>query len=160
MNETLNEQVDLNRKGTSRIHQAIRPLIESRRAQIVLGLSFRDKERDIRWEEMLSPKVLEQVRPDELIRRARQAGVKESDLQQALQSVEPWATPGLLKADDFVISRDCSVCHTYGTTTPWIWRDSREVQRQTFICQNCYECVRRDSGMYVNGGWWQFNADC
>ena len=54
----------------------------------------------------------------------KQAGVKDSDLQQALQSVELWVPPGMLKEDDFVIGKDCSVCHMYGTTAPWVWQDS------------------------------------
>ena len=143
----------------NRVHSAVGPLIEAKRAQFAEDV--KGKGRGKGWEMMLSPKVLEEVRPDELIRRTRQAGVKDSDLQQALQGVEPWAPPGMLKADDFVVGRDCSVCHMYGTTAPWVWRDSQELRRQTIICQDCYECVRRDGGMYVNGGWWQFvSADC
>ena len=159
MNKTLNKQVDENRKGMNRIHQAIRPLIGARRAQI--ALDDKGKGRDISWEDMLSPRVLEQVRPDELVRCARQAGMKESDLQQALQSVEPWAPPGVLKADDFVVGKDCSVCHMYGTTASWVWQDSRALLQQTIICEKCYACVRRDGGMYVNSCWWRFvSADC
>ena len=158
-NEALNEMVDGHRKGVNRIHQAIVPLIEARRAQV--AVDGKGKGRDIPWEKMLSPKVLEEVRPDELIRRARQAGVKDLDLQQAPQSVEPWVPPGMLKADDFVVGKDCSVCHMYGTTAPWVWQDSRALLQQTIICKKCYACVKRDGGMYVNGGWWRFvSADC
>ena len=159
-NEAQRKLVDGHRKGVNRIHRAIVPLIEAKRAQFaedILGPFRRGKP----WETMLSPTVLEEVRPDELIKRARQAGVKDLDLQQALKSAEPWAPPGMLKADDFVVSGDCSVCHMYKTTAPWVWQDSQALLRQTIICKECYACVRRDGGMFVNGGWWRFvAADC
>jgi hypothetical protein len=76
----------------------------------------------------------------------------------------------MLTEDDFIVSTDCSVCHMFKTTAPWIWQKSivcpadssaQTLLERTIICEECYACVVRDSGMYINGGWWRFvAADC
>ena len=84
------------------------------------------------------------------------------ELQQALGSVQPWAPSGILTEDDFIVSTDCSVCHMFKTTAPWIWQKStgcsadgsaQMLLERTIICEACYACVVRDSGMYIDGGW-------
>ena len=143
-------------------------LIEAKQAQLAEDIKGKGCGRP--WETTLSTSVLKAVRPDELIRHTQQAGMDDLELQQVLESVQPWVPSGILTEDDFIISTNCSVCHMFKMTAPWVWQKSigcsadssaQMLLEHTIICEECYACVVHDSGMYVNSGWWRFvAADC
>ena len=96
-----------------------------------------------------------------------------ADAQAQESELPPKRPSGRLTAEDFTVLTDCSVCHMVELTAPWVWRKStllaadgivhdRSAQmllERTIICEACYECVVRDGGMHIDGGWWIFEAE-
>jgi hypothetical protein len=167
-NQARRDRAEAKHKALTRLRSAIIPLIEAK-------LDRKGKGRGRSCETIVSTCALEAMRPSGLIKCARQAGVHDQVLQQALRSVQPWKPTGMLTEDDFIVldmlmEDDCSVCHMFKTTTPWIWQKSIEcpadsseqtLLERTIICEDCYAIVVRDNSMYVNGCWWRFVAtDC
>jgi hypothetical protein len=158
--------VEQRRKAANRVRSAVMPLIDAKRAQSEDG---KGKGRSRPWQATLLTCALEAVSPDELIKRAWEAGMDEVELQQAL-SLLLWAPSGTLTNDDFTFKTDCSVCHMVKTTALWVWQKSagcsadgsaQMVLERTIICEACYTRVCIDGGMYIDGGWWRFvAADC
>ena len=101
------------------MRSAVMPLIDAKWAQSEDG---KGKGRSRPWQTTLSTHALKAVGPDELIKRAWEAGMDEVELQQALGSVLPWAPSGKLTKDDFTVRTDCSVCHMVKTTALWVWQ--------------------------------------
>ena len=67
--------------------------------------------------------------------------------------MQPWAPSGILTEDDFIVSTDCSVCHMFKTTAPWVWQkatgytadgNAQMALERMIICEECYA---RQSGV-------------
>ena len=87
-NQARRDLVERQRKAANRVRSAVMALIATRRAQAEDG-SRRNKGRSKPWQTRLSAHELELVPTEELLVRAREAGVDEVELQLTLQACGP-----------------------------------------------------------------------
>lgn len=134
-NQARRDRAEAKHKALTRLRSAIIPLIEAK-------LDRKGKGRGRSCETIVSTCALEAMRPSGLIKCAREAGVHDQVLQQALLSVQPWKPTGMLTEDDFIVvdmlmEGDCSVCHMFKTTTPHGFGRSRSNARRTAASRRC-----------------------
>ena len=101
-NQAWRDLAERQRKAANRMRNEVMPLIDAKRAQSEEG---KGKGSSIPWQTSLSAGSLELIGPGELIKRAREAGVDEVELQQALERVSDGARGSASGGDS--VAADC-----------------------------------------------------